>query len=304
MTEYYILPDPGCARVGGEDRRAFFQRQTTNQVELLRPERSLLTVLTSPTARILDVLILLDEGDHILALTLPGRGGATGSYLRRRVFFMDKVTVSDESAAYAQVDVFGEDDALAGLGLSSLEQPNAAALAAGGLWAVHLETGFGLGWRLVAPVRLLPEIEARLASVGAVQLAEAEYTLRRVEAGLASGREWNEDFTPLETGLSVSVSDSKGCYTGQEIIARQVTYDKVTRRLCSVRLDAPVSAPADLYTPDGAPAGRLTTAVGSPRFGVIGLAVVKRPYDALGSRLQVGDVDLGCHAEVNALPFA
>jgi len=304
MTEYFILPDPGCVRIGGEDRRAFFQRQTTNQVELLRPERSLLTVLTSPTARILDVLILLDEGDRILALTLPGRGGATGRYLRSRVFFMDKVTVSDESAAYVQVDVFGGDDPLAGLGLPLLEQPNSAACSADGLWAVRLEVGFGLGWRLVAPLRLLPEIEARLTSAGAAPLAEAEYTLRRVEAGLASGREWNEDFTPLETGLSVSVSDSKGCYTGQEIIARQVTYDKVTRRLCGVRLDALVSAPAELSAPDGAPAGRLTIAVSSPRFGAIGLAVVKRPHDVPGSRLQVGDADFGCHAEGSALPFA
>jgi folate-binding protein YgfZ len=304
MSAYFALPDPGCVRIGGEDRRTFLQRQTTNHIDHLHAECGLLSVLTSPTGRILDVLMLLEDEDHILALTLPGRGASIGRYLRGRVFFMDKVVVNDESAAYAQLDIFGPVDTLLDrLGLPVLAETNAVAAGENGLRAIRLEPGFGLGYRLVAPVQMQSAIQAKLSAAGAACLSPEAYALRRVEAGLPSGNEWNEDYTPLETGLRMAVSDSKGCYTGQEVIARQITYDKVTRRVCGLRLSASVSAPAELAAADGSPAGRLTSAVVSSTLGRIGLGIVKRPYDTPGVTLRVGAAGSDCRAEVVELPF-
>ena len=73
----------------------------------------------------------------------------------------------------------------------------------------------------------------------------------RVEAGLpAPGAELTEDVTPLEAGLRRFCDDHKGCYTGQEIVARQITYDKVANHLVGLLPAAPVTAKAHVQ-PDG-----------------------------------------------------
>jgi len=249
-------------------------------------------------------VVLLDEGESILALTLPGRGVSIGRYLRSRVFFMDKVTMEDASVANAQVDVWGPvEGPLERLGASAPIDANAVAPGRDGLRVVRLDAGFGLGYRLVAPAGRLDEVEALLAAGGLTPVSEQTYALRRLEAGLPSQNEWNEDYTPLETGLRMAVADAKGCYTGQEVIARQITYDKVTRRLCGLRLDASSDAPAELVAENGAAAGRLTSLAKSPRLGVIGRGVIRRPHDRAGALLWVGGAASGCRAEVVDLPF-
>ena len=104
---YYQIPRAGSLVVAGKDREAFIQRQTTNDIHQLSADRALFTVLTSPTARILDVLYLLSEQDHIRVLTLPGMGETTAGFLNRCIFFMDKVTVQDTSAELAQIYLVG-----------------------------------------------------------------------------------------------------------------------------------------------------------------------------------------------------
>ena len=103
----YILQKSGLLKITGEDRLEFFQRQTSNDVGLLKSGKALLTVLTSPTARILDVLYLYQDAESIYALTLPRQAAETANFLKSRIFFMDQVTVEDESESTAQIDLLG-----------------------------------------------------------------------------------------------------------------------------------------------------------------------------------------------------
>ncbi|NLX11390.1 MAG: hypothetical protein GXY36_17220, partial [Chloroflexi bacterium] len=103
----YVVPDAGYLRVQGDDQQAFIQRQTTNDARQIAPGQTQQTVLTSATARILDVWRLVPEPDAIGVITLAGRGTRTARYLQSRIFFMDKVTVTDASAEFVQIDVFG-----------------------------------------------------------------------------------------------------------------------------------------------------------------------------------------------------
>jgi tRNA-modifying protein YgfZ len=132
-----------------------------------------------------------------------------------------------------------------------------------------------------------------------VELSDAEYEILRLEAGLpAAGHELTEEYTPLETGLEQLVSTSKGCYTGQEVLARQVNYDKVTRHLAGLRLKAEVPAGSSV-TSEGKPAGIITSIAISPRLGPIALAVLRRPYHEPGTAVSVGEIK----GTVEALPF-
>ena len=131
----------------------------------------------------------------------------------------------------------------------------------------------------------------------------------RVEAGLpAWGHELSDQVTPLETGLSGAISYTKGCYTGQEVIARQTNYDKITRRLAGLVLPDGVDCASGLSgAPVSAGAGRpgfLGTVAASPALGrCIALAVVPRDLAAPGSSATIRHEDRELTATVAELPF-
>jgi folate-binding protein YgfZ len=171
--------------------------------------------------------------------------------------------------------------------------------------ALALEPTFGLGVRLLLPAANLAAIENFLDQSGAAQLSDEEYSILRIESGLpAGGAELTEDYTPLETGLAAAISGTKGCYTGQEVIARQVTYDKVAQHLCGLRLTRRAQPGERLWAPDGSPVGKVTSVATSPRIGEIALAVVKRPHHEPGSDLWVGEaLESAMEGRVVSLPF-
>jgi len=306
----FRVPAPGYLQIAGADRVDFVQRQTTNDVRDLTPERSQLTVLTSATARILDVwrLVANPAGESIDVITLPGRGATTAAYLQRRIFFMDKVTVTDCSDDMALFEVFGPaaGDVLRGCGMAAeLDQGACASLdcADVSVRVVALEGITGRGYWLLAPADGADALQDALAANGATVLEEDTYAVLRVEAGLPGLGELTETYTPLEVNLKRAVAGAKGCYTGQEIIARQITYDKVTRRLVGLRLDAPVM-PGAAVSVNGRTVGQMTSAVESPAVGPVALAVIRRPHFEPGTVAQVEGGAGVVAARTVGLPFA
>jgi len=307
---FYVQPDPGTIRLEGPDRLAFLQRQSSNDLNKLAPGRSLVTVLTSPMARILDVLRLWEETDTMMAITLPGQGESTARFLKSRIFFMDKVSVTDLSAEYAQIDLEGPQaiDQVTRLGFDrapgldevvpgNREHESLRVIAQPGLT--------GTGYRLLVPVHAAGAIESALDEMKIARLTDQTYHLLRVEAGMPAPRaELTEDYTPLETSLEWAVAEGKGCYTGQEVIARQMTYDKVTQHLVGLRLGGNAH-PGERIWAEGKLAGTVTSAVRSPRFGEIALAILKRPYHQAGTLVQVGNTETQTvPAKVSSLPFS
>jgi len=306
---FFIQPQPGYLRIFGADRLDFVQRQTSNDARSLAPDLAVLTALTSPTGRILDVLYLLQEGDAIEALTLPGYGSKTYNFLQSRIFFMDKVTVIDASGDFSQIDLLGPSiaETLQKLDVDRKPIPKQVQRGHIGRTPVRIlgaHPSIGMGVRLIAPVEASLAVQNALAGAGAIALDPEDYHVLRVESGIPQvNKELKEDYTPLETGLQAIVSTDKGCYTGQEILARQNTYDKVTRRLCGLKLTAVPVVGARAWAEDKA-VGTITSIAESPRLGVIGLAIVKRPHNQLGTILEIGEQPgNGISGEVVPLPF-
>ncbi|WP_162909400.1 CAF17-like 4Fe-4S cluster assembly/insertion protein YgfZ [Aggregatilinea lenta] len=298
---FWRVPDPGTVVVRGQDPQGFIQRQTTNDVQQLAPGRSQVTVLTSATARILDVWRLFVEPDGIGIVTLPGRGALTARYLQGRIFFMDKVTATNESAAWAQIELAGPDAARA-LGLDALPAPDQIAeVTLGGV--TMRATGQGATCLLLVPADGADSVVAALAEHGAVELSAAARDVVRVEDGVPGLHELTEDFTPLEARLDDTISLSKGCYTGQEVLARQVNYDKITRRLTGLRLPAEVPVGAAVAV-EGRTVGEVTSVVRSPKLGWLALAVIKRPHHEPDTTLAVQIDGSTLPATTAALPFA
>ncbi len=301
----------GSMIVAGKDRESFLQRQTSNDIRQLEPDRALLTVLTSPTARILDLLYLLAEQDQIRGLTLANTGGKTASFLKSRIFFKDQVTVQDTSAEVVQINLVGPEWPQVlerAFGISFSELDRVVSFETEGhlvrVWAG--QPAIMPGAIFLAPAGAVEAVIQQIESAGASRLSTDAWDVIRVEFGLPGFQaELSEDFTPLEVGLSQAISDSKGCYTGQEIIARQITYDKITQQLRVLRMETLLEPGAQIRV-EGKKAGVLTSAVQSPRFGPLGLAVVKRPYNEPGTMLELETGEEGSliSARVVELPLS
>ena len=188
--------------------------------------------------------------------------------------------------------------------------PGAEAVADGALAGVAVAlAGFGdsgeSAWRIAAPAAEVPRVEEALAAAGAplglARGSDAAREILRVEAGVPGfAQELARGLLPAEARLEAAISFDKGCYTGQEIVARVASRAQIRRVLVGLRLGAaplPESGAAVLAGED--PVGEVTSAVRSPACGAIALALVRLPHDAPGTQLRVG-----AHpAAVSTLPF-
>ena len=306
-TAFYEQEKPGYLRIAGDDRLAFLQRQTTNDINLLSPERSLVTVLTSPGGRILDVLRVIDEDGAFSILTLPRQGEQTFNFLSSRIFFMDKVSLVDASQEICQIDLLGPgaSEFLHALGAIRNPQDNETLTIKIAKTPVRVFFQRNTGHHLLIPKEICHQVLNELENNGAAPLSPESYEIMRIETGLpAAGNELTEDYTPLETGFQWTVSDNKGCYTGQEVIARQVNYDKITRQLIGLLMSDVPQIGDTLYPLDKKqPIGKITSMALSHRFGPIALAIVKRPFHQPGNELVTHDEEQSITAVTTALPF-
>jgi folate-binding protein YgfZ len=148
----------------------------------------------------------------------------------------------------------------------------------------------------------LKAIRGALEVAGAVLVSEAATEIVRVEHGRPRyGIDLDESTIPQEAGLNQrAVSFTKGCYVGQETVARLYYKGKPNRHLRGLRLSEPTAPGAALALAER-PVGSLGSSVVSPRFGPIGLALVRREAEP-GATVSVGEQGVG--AVVVELPFA
>jgi folate-binding protein YgfZ len=163
---------------------------------------------------------------------------------------------------------------------------------------IRTDTGIDLLFNTPA----LATVSAALEAAGAVRVSSATAEVVRVESGRPRyGIDLDENTIPQEAGLNErAVSFTKGCYVGQETVARLYYKGKPNRHLRGLRLSEPLPAGAELRL-GGRPVGRLGSSVLSPVHGTIGLALVRREAEP-GTTVSV-DTD-GASALVTELPFA
>ncbi len=295
----------GRVRLTGPDRAALLQRLTTNDLGKLRPGEGTRTVLVNHHARILDVLTVYALPEHLLVVTQPGSGGQLGRFLQGKIFFNDKVTVEDIPTATAQLQLYGQEAAALIAELTSLDVQSwpvhhiqAATIGTAQVWIARTLPIGGNGFVVFAQNQDRQSVEAALVTVPL--LDPATFEVLRIEHGYgAPRREHSTEYIPLETGLADAVSFSKGCYVGQEIIARMESRNRLAKRLMGLRLERAVEPGGKLLHADKE-VGDLTSTAISPRFGPIGLGYVRTAMAVPGTVVQLS---AGVTAQVVELPF-
>jgi folate-binding protein YgfZ len=184
------------------------------------------------------------------------------------------------------------------LGLSTRE--HAHLLASVGNTPVHLiRTDVGLD--ALFDSSAIDTVRSTLAQAGATEVSEAAAEIVRVERGRPRyGLDLDESTIPQEAGLNErAVSFTKGCYVGQETVARLFYRGKPNRHLRGLRLSEPVHPGVELSLGERS-VGHLGSSVLSPTLGPIGLALVRREAEP-GATVAIGES--GATAIVSELPF-
>lgn len=289
----------GRLRVSGADALDLLDRLSTNHLQDLAAGRGLYTVLTTNKGRIVDLLFVLALETHLLVLT--------GRETQQRVAewidfytFVEDVSVEDVSGETALLSLVGPNAAaLLGdaCGLNGLDVYESAAVSLGGVETTVVRTDFLKlpSYELITPSSGLDAVHEALLETGAVHglaaIGDEALELLRIERGVpVQGRELTEDANPLEAGLIEHISFNKGCYIGQEVVARLNTYDKVQRTLVGLSWEASIAPDegAELFA-DGKKVGVLTSAAVSRHAERgIGLGLVRNAHARAGVKLEIG----------------
>lgn len=292
----------GRLRAVGRDRLDLLHRMSTNDLSHVAAGEARPTVLTTPIARIVDQLWVLNRGETVLCLTSPGRATAVRRWLAGYIFYNDQVKFEDASAELGQFGLYGP----GALAVADTLRPGAAGLADntflddGEVLVLHGRPLAGDGFTIIAPVARLDALWGQALAAGAMPAGEDAYQMLRLEAGVPGNPELTQDYIPLEANLWPAVDFHKGCYIGQEIIARMESRGKLARRLVGLRLAAPVAVGAAVRAEAGGPvAGTVTSAGDLPGRGPVALAYLKTAQAEAGQRVTVADVA----GEVVDLPF-
>ena len=315
MTEEYAAAREGSAvvdvagravlAVTGPPRIKFLHNIVSNDLQSRGPGQGTLAAVMDVKGRLLvlmralvteDAVLLempADRLDVIEPLLVHYKVAAPVRFQRRPLAVLGLLgpaaaqTLARAGAA-VPADAARESHFSAVIGGAPVRIVRASDFPAGG-WAVH-----------VAPEQAA-DVRAALIAAGAVRIGEPTLDALRVEDGRPwYGRDVTEDNLLHETGLVAEYhSPAKGCYVGQEVIARlEARGAHVNKVLRGLRLQAPVQAGAVVHA-EGKDVGMVTTSGVSPRLGPIAMAFVHRSRNEVGSTVEVE----GRSAVVAALPL-
>ncbi|HYL05420.1 MAG TPA: glycine cleavage T C-terminal barrel domain-containing protein [Thermoanaerobaculia bacterium] len=302
----------------GADRQRFLNAYVTCEVKGLAAGQGAYGFFTSAQGRILADVMVLEHGDRLWLELPPGQADAITGHLRKYLIAdrvemrplgdMVPLTLAGPGAPEA---LAGPAGIAPGLPLPREPWSHARAMVSGIEVTLQRRERLGVpALTLWVSASLAASLKEELlawsggAGGGLRPVGPEALEVVRTEAGIPRyGQDFGPQNFPQETGLDGAVSYTKGCYLGQEVVARIHYRGGVQKALCGLVFDGPaVPARGTALLYEGREAGTLGTAVHSPALDrPAGLAILHRRAAAPGSRLELAD---GGSGEVRALPLA
>lgn len=288
------LSHHGKIQITGTDRAAFLHNLVSNDIKNLAPGACCYATLLTPKGKMIaDLHVYAMEDRHWLDLGAQAAGKVI-EHLSKFLFSED-VRIQE---------VTGE------FGLLSLQGARAAHALAEGLAGIQCfendRTGSG-GYDVWMPAKDVEEVLRAIRNQGGVaQICHETWEILRIEAGRpVFGRDMDENTIPNEAGLERAISWTKGCYPGQEIVARIKYRGGVQRVLSGLVIEgATPPAAADRVFLKEAIAGWVTSSVYSYCLeSAVALATLRTPAAREGTALEIRSGATTLHANVCALPF-
>ena len=290
----------GKLALTGSETKLFLQGQVTNDVQRLQAGTGCYAAFLTPKGKMLGDLRILDTGSELLLDTERAALQGLFNLIRRYAVGYD-VTLHKRTVQCGLLSLIGP-QALEVAGAQALGQAEHRhlVLEPGGIEARAIRTADGID--LLCDAAETDALREALVASGAVAVSEEAVECLRIERGRPRyGVELDDTVIPQEAGLNArAVSFTKGCYVGQETVARLYYRGKPNRHLQGLRCEAPVF-PGDAVHFGERQVATVASAATSPRLGPIALALVRREAPA-GSPVIVGDSQVA--ATITELPFS
>jgi folate-binding protein YgfZ len=314
------LSSRGRLCVLGRDRERFLNGQVTNDVKALAPGAGCYTAVVNAKGRMEGDACVYRLAEEFLLDCEPGWATALAQRLERYVI-ADDVQIADAAPHFGLLSVQGPRAAEVARALAPSLEPPAQPLslkvvahaAWGELYVVNQPRVGVPGWEVYVPRAALEAAAETLRSAAAHlggRLAGWEaLETARIEAGIPRwGADLDESTLPPEAGLEArAISYTKGCYIGQEVLARIRTYGHVNRALCGLWLgewQGALPARGDRLFRDGREVGHVTSATRSPGLNAaIALGYVRRECTAPGTELTLRSSEGEGPVRIVSLPF-
>lgn len=286
--------DLGVLIFSGETRFDLLNRMSTQKIHAMPKGEGTATILTTDIGRIIDRLLLYPTNSTIYTLTSGNNSDNIARYLMRFVFFQDDFHIQDISKETVIFGVYGPQARKkvveAGFPDEDLPLHHWRQLKFGDITAYLHRTDpiHGDGYFVLGEEKDREALWQRLLDTGLTNADAEAFDYLRVEAGQPRfGHELTGDYIPLEANLWEDVSFNKGCYIGQEIIARMESRGKLAKKLVQLTSDGPLEVGGTVQA-NGKKAGTVTSTAVGPH-GTIGLGYVKTAVLESGSELFVGE---------------
>jgi tRNA-modifying protein YgfZ len=291
----------GKLALTGGQAKEFLNGQVTNDIEALEPGTGCYAAFLTHKGKMLGDLRVLDLGDELWLDTERASLQALFDMIRRFKIGFD-VELHKRTLERGLLSLVGpRSREVAGAEELPVAEHSSMRARRGGAEVVLVATADGID--VICDAADVDAVRAALVERGAVAVGEAAAELVRVEAGRPRfGIDVDDSTIPQEAGLNDrAVSFTKGCYVGQETVARLFYRGKPNRHLRGLRLHG-VAATGDPLTLGEREVGRVGTVVDSPTLGPIALALVRREAEP-GAEVAVGAAGAAT-ATVVELPFA
>ena len=288
----------GRLALTGPDRREFLHGQITQDVETLEPGHGRYAALLTHKGKMLSDMRVLDVGDELL-LSCERAGLQEIFNMIRRYKLGADVELHKRTLEMGELSLIGPDARrVAGADALGPDEHDNVRARIGEHDVILVATDLGVD--VFCAAEATEGVRGTLLAAGAVEVGEAAAELVRVESGRPRyGVDLDDNVIPQEAGLNErAVSFTKGCYVGQETVARLFYRGKPNRHLRGLKLSAEVEPGTPLLLGEKE-VGRVTSVAVSPALGPIGLALVRRQAEP-GSTITAGE---DATAEVVELPF-
>jgi len=299
------LADWSTLRVTGADRQTFLNNFCTNEVKSLEPGQGCEAFFCDAKGKIVAHAIVLVGTDDVLLVGVPGMAARLLPHLDRYIIREDaQIADASDGSSWALVGDEGIGKVVRVLidGDEARERTESwrHGVAASEWGRLHIST-FPTVWSDGVLLSTRPgDFQTLATDLDATPCAEEAWHALRIESGWPLfGVDFDETNLPQEVGRDTqTISFRKGCYLGQETVARIDALGHVNKQLGTVRFN-PLGEAASAASPAqgaellaaGQPAGRITSATWSPKLGAwLALAMLKRGSHEPGTNLMCGEL--------------
>lgn len=309
-----------CAvELRGSDVLDFLHRISTNSVKNLAKEEVAKTIFTTEKGRIIDTAVIINLDEYQLLVCSQDHQEKMMIWLNKYVI-SDDVKINNINGKYTLLEMLGPQadsfmTLISGNIVNNINPNTIKIINTEGIiffLMKHFDhNGQLIYWILADPVYAQKLIRYMVENKGPFNfnlIGEEAYSHYRIENGIPTApNEINDLYNPHEVGLMNLVNTTKGCYIGQEVIARLDTYDKVQKSLCGFMFSESINDYEKfvLFDESNVEAGNITSTVYSYKFKKhIGIGFVKRKYFDEGVVLTAKNADRNSiKVTVKKLPF-